>query len=150
MDPSILSRAPTDSVFTPTDFAILREIIFFDFRMPGFPVCTASLSGEIHLSGIESWAKANTERSYCISFQLELSFITGSVGELQQLQRPQTEPRTIINISHSNWYTLLRCSVPIWTKIGLLILDKPTNNNNKTKIVKSPDQWLVVAVMGVK
>ena len=42
MDPSILTQAPTDSVFTPTEFAILREIFFFDFRTPGFPVCSAS------------------------------------------------------------------------------------------------------------
>ena len=39
MDPSILSRARTRSVFTRTRIAILREIIFFDFSTPGFPVC---------------------------------------------------------------------------------------------------------------
>ena len=29
--------------FTPTEFAILREIIFFDFSTPGFPVCSGGL-----------------------------------------------------------------------------------------------------------
>ena len=42
MDPSILSQAPTISVFTPKIFEILREIHFFDFSTPGFPVCSGA------------------------------------------------------------------------------------------------------------
>ena len=36
MDPSILSQAPTISVFTPTIFAILRELIFFSNRLMSY------------------------------------------------------------------------------------------------------------------
>ena len=44
MDPSILSRVHTRSVISDIRIAILREIIFLDFTLPGFPVCTALLA----------------------------------------------------------------------------------------------------------
>ena len=48
MDPSILSRVHTRSVFTNIRIAILREINFLDFTLPGFPVCSAvQLSAEM-------------------------------------------------------------------------------------------------------
>ena len=42
MDSSILSQAPTISVFTPKIFEILREIHFFDFSTPRFLVCSGA------------------------------------------------------------------------------------------------------------
>ena len=51
MDPSILSRARTRSVFSRTRIAILREIIFLDFSTPGFPVCTVPLKCSTLVTG---------------------------------------------------------------------------------------------------